>query len=149
MDWRSEEHTSELQSQSNLVCRLLLEKKKTAISPCTPSNTSTPYALPTAGASGPSTIRSPSLTSGQPRPTVDPVRPLHALLRCQLLLTSTTHRSIQALANIHTQLNCNLQRDGSGRAVINVGHVGEARVERVVTTNEQGVQALHIFFFLK
>src|SRR2546430_6326790 len=31
---RSEEHTSELQSQSNLVCRLLLEKKKknTAIS---------------------------------------------------------------------------------------------------------------------
>src|SRR5256886_4492793 len=28
---RSEEHTSELQSQSNLVCRLLLEKKKTYI----------------------------------------------------------------------------------------------------------------------
>src|SRR2546430_2737427 len=29
MCWaRSEEHTSELQSQSNLVCRLLLEKKK-------------------------------------------------------------------------------------------------------------------------
>src|SRR2546427_8412123 len=29
--YRSEEHTSELQSQSNLVCRLLLEKKKTKI----------------------------------------------------------------------------------------------------------------------
>src|SRR2546430_6823945 len=28
MGVRSEEHTSELQSQSNLVCRLLLEKKK-------------------------------------------------------------------------------------------------------------------------
>src|SRR2546430_5897851 len=28
---RSEEHTSELQSQSNLVCRLLLEKKKTTL----------------------------------------------------------------------------------------------------------------------
>src|SRR2546430_9325974 len=28
MTQRSEEHTSELQSQSNLVCRLLLEKKK-------------------------------------------------------------------------------------------------------------------------
>src|SRR5688572_33434564 len=28
---RSEEHTSELQSQSNLVCRLLLEKKKKCI----------------------------------------------------------------------------------------------------------------------
>src|SRR3989475_8932889 len=31
IDARSEEHTSELQSQSNLVCRLLLEKKKTHI----------------------------------------------------------------------------------------------------------------------
>src|SRR2546427_6055793 len=30
---RSEEHTSELQSQSNLVCRLLLEKKKKNITP--------------------------------------------------------------------------------------------------------------------
>src|SRR2546430_12470538 len=35
---RSEEHTSELQSQSNLVCRLLLEKKKTPLS-------SVPHAL--------------------------------------------------------------------------------------------------------
>src|SRR2546430_12560298 len=30
---RSEEHTSELQSQSNLVCRLLLEKNKTSAHP--------------------------------------------------------------------------------------------------------------------
>src|SRR5256886_8391530 len=30
-EYRSEEHTSELQSQSNLVCRLLLEKKKKII----------------------------------------------------------------------------------------------------------------------
>src|SRR3712207_7450295 len=29
-EWRSEEHTSELQSRQYLVCRLLLEKKKTA-----------------------------------------------------------------------------------------------------------------------
>src|SRR2546429_6536564 len=36
---RSEEHTSELQSRLHLVCRLLLEKKKT--------NTSTPHILPT------------------------------------------------------------------------------------------------------
>src|SRR2546430_7406961 len=39
---RSEEHTSELQSQSNLVCRLLLEKKKHSSNmypapPCTTS----------------------------------------------------------------------------------------------------------------
>src|SRR2546430_16240076 len=35
-DRRSEEHTSELQSQSNLVCRLLLEKKKkTELKPTT------------------------------------------------------------------------------------------------------------------
>src|SRR2546430_4371203 len=32
-DIRSEEHTSELQSQSNLVCRLLLEKKKKGLTP--------------------------------------------------------------------------------------------------------------------
>src|SRR2546430_13370551 len=31
---RSEEHTSELQSQSNLVCRLLLEKKKSVLELC-------------------------------------------------------------------------------------------------------------------
>src|SRR2546430_7343550 len=31
---RSEEHTSELQSQSNLVCRLLLEKKKEKYKAC-------------------------------------------------------------------------------------------------------------------
>src|SRR2546430_8609483 len=34
---RSEEHTSELQSQSNLVCRLLLEKKKKQTIHCTSS----------------------------------------------------------------------------------------------------------------
>src|SRR2546430_4032093 len=33
---RSEEHTSELQSQSNLVCRLLLEKKKAAVPVASP-----------------------------------------------------------------------------------------------------------------
>src|SRR3989441_3683123 len=33
--WRSEEHTSELQSLAYLVCRLLLEKKKKTISECT------------------------------------------------------------------------------------------------------------------
>src|SRR5688572_32026158 len=33
---RSEEHTSELQSQSNLVCRLLLEKKNERESPSLP-----------------------------------------------------------------------------------------------------------------
>src|SRR2546427_9576621 len=37
---RSEEHTSELQSQSNIVCRLLLEKKKESI----PTRTRTPSA---------------------------------------------------------------------------------------------------------
>src|SRR2546427_2337421 len=42
---RSEEHTSELQSQSNLVCRLLLGKKKT-----TPTSTSR-APTPRAGAS--------------------------------------------------------------------------------------------------
>src|SRR5260370_31012556 len=35
--FRSEEHTSELQSHLNLVCRLLLEKKKLAPSPQLPT----------------------------------------------------------------------------------------------------------------
>src|SRR5690606_41745912 len=51
---RSEEHTSELQSRENLVCRLLLEKKKssktskndTAASPVTPSTTSPAASAP-------------------------------------------------------------------------------------------------------
>src|SRR2546430_12646842 len=46
---RSEEHTSELQSQSNLVCRLLLEKKKTdrkdpIVTPSRNSTAPAPYA---------------------------------------------------------------------------------------------------------
>src|SRR2546430_7939066 len=48
---RSEEHTSELQSQSNLVCRLLLEKKKTPATPRgsqrpTPSTTARSHPAP-------------------------------------------------------------------------------------------------------
>src|SRR2546430_12641376 len=46
-DARSEEHTSELQSQSNLVCRLLLEKKKrrgwtALVAPLCPPSTTEP-----------------------------------------------------------------------------------------------------------
>src|SRR5256885_8100375 len=37
LDRRSEEHTSELQSPCNLVCRLLLEKKKYTASPDPPT----------------------------------------------------------------------------------------------------------------
>src|SRR2546430_6345957 len=40
---RSEEHTSELQSQSNLVCRLLLEKKKKKNNTTTRSSNTSPY----------------------------------------------------------------------------------------------------------
>src|SRR2546427_9334515 len=49
---RSEEHTSELQSQSNLVCRLLLEKKKKchrplpAPGPTSPPSSECPHAAP-------------------------------------------------------------------------------------------------------
>src|SRR2546430_10265742 len=42
---RSEEHTSELQSQSNLVCRLLLEKKKKTRTGCTPSRAASSRSL--------------------------------------------------------------------------------------------------------
>src|SRR2546430_10804435 len=43
---RSEEHTSELQSQSNLVCRLLLEKKKKPSAYKTPCHRQSPASLP-------------------------------------------------------------------------------------------------------
>src|SRR2546430_7686386 len=44
---RSEEHTSELQSQSNLVCRLLLEKKNiTPLHTARRPDTSTQWRLP-------------------------------------------------------------------------------------------------------
>src|SRR2546430_6697149 len=44
---RSEEHTSELQSQSNLVCRLLLEKKKNNNTPTSTHTFSISYATST------------------------------------------------------------------------------------------------------
>src|SRR2546427_6996203 len=44
---RSEEHTSELQSQSNLVCRLLLEKKKKDLQPPDTQRNSPPRAAAT------------------------------------------------------------------------------------------------------
>src|SRR2546430_12164147 len=56
---RSEEHTSELQSQSNLVCRLLLEKKKTPTS-TTASNRKCPTALRSA-------CSAPSLSTTRPK----------------------------------------------------------------------------------
>src|SRR5260221_1602877 len=40
---RSEEHTSELQSHSELVCRLLLEKKKSADEPISQPSPTGPY----------------------------------------------------------------------------------------------------------
>src|SRR2546430_11735582 len=46
---RSEEHTSELQSQSNLVCRLLLEKKKKAITTAVSHTNADIDASPTMG----------------------------------------------------------------------------------------------------
>src|SRR3954467_13710221 len=58
---RSEEHTSELQSHDNLVCRLLLEKKTTRpwmLSICSPTARCPPPALPTRPA-----LRSPSRRS--------------------------------------------------------------------------------------
>src|SRR3990167_10117469 len=43
---RSEEHTSELQSQSNLVCRLLLVKKSNQANPVTEISSSTNFTTP-------------------------------------------------------------------------------------------------------
>src|SRR2546430_9711313 len=54
---RSEEHTSELQSQSNLVCRLLLEKKKN-------TTTHVSHEIGT-------TIRKPASVTRDPQPLPD------------------------------------------------------------------------------
>src|SRR2546430_4337833 len=84
---RSEEHTSELQSQSNLVCRLLLEKKKCPHAPKSigaprsrpgpPAKSET--AVPTTTLPGPDPARSqasigppPSGPSSTPGPGHDP-----------------------------------------------------------------------------
>src|SRR5256884_510356 len=61
---RSEEHTSELQSRLHLVCRLLLEKKKTANAPVSTASTSTSTARPPAKSAKPG----PWLAVGTRRP---------------------------------------------------------------------------------
>src|SRR4051812_49721779 len=53
-DLRSEEHTSELQSHVNLVCRLLLEKKKNTSKSQTPH-----YVLPPSGPQARSSLAPP------------------------------------------------------------------------------------------
>src|SRR2546430_11910091 len=58
---RSEEHTSELQSQSNLVCRLLLEKK-------TKLGSTTPFRKPTCSSPWPCVLMIASLATCAPTP---------------------------------------------------------------------------------
>src|SRR5256886_13677604 len=67
---RSEEHTSELQSQSNLVCRLLLEKKKLEeqhnrfeLEPPPPHPTRPPFPLHARRRSAPPTIVQASIAA--------------------------------------------------------------------------------------
>src|SRR2546430_8206006 len=67
---RSEEHTSELQSQSNLVCRLLLEKKKTREHFAPPPRF--PHAALEAHAARPRTARRAGMAAHMcPRPLAD------------------------------------------------------------------------------
>src|SRR3989475_11582294 len=75
---RSEEHTSELQSQSNLVCRLLLEKKKknkyrrdTPLRITHTDETSTPAASPPGRQSSADNTDGPTLS--QLRPSMDQI----------------------------------------------------------------------------
>src|SRR2546430_6703531 len=70
---RSEEHTSELQSQSNLVCRLLLEKKKKC--QFSDSITSVPLSQPS-----PPSARHLGLSSGLARGRI-PAPPLTRISR--------------------------------------------------------------------
>src|SRR5438132_2983219 len=64
---RSEEHTSELQSHSDLVCRLLLEKKKTKTKKRTSSSSSsTPTPSASTSSGWPSSRRAQSAALGVP-----------------------------------------------------------------------------------
>src|SRR5256885_7291245 len=77
--FRSEEHTSELQSPCNLVCRLLLEKKNTERMPLFGSHSSQPYQLHFLGLSASSSncIRCAGLRRHrcEPNNTTDRTRP--------------------------------------------------------------------------
>src|SRR5256886_9936203 len=82
---RSEEHTSELQSQSNLVCRLLLEKKKTTMNNPAHSDASrqpelyvAPYMHDEWAVTGRSTLTLAS-TSPPPPPPPHPLHPLPSI----------------------------------------------------------------------
>src|SRR5260370_7118073 len=80
---RSEEHTSELQSHLNLVCRLLLEKKKTPSPPAESLTEACSYGLPRSGRCTP--LRLPTsnhststpATSSPPHPTQSSLYLLH------------------------------------------------------------------------
>src|SRR5258708_20449362 len=63
ISWRSEEHTSELQSPDHLVCRLLLEKKKKHKTPPPPHPPPPPPPHP------PTPPRLPTPTPPHPHPT--------------------------------------------------------------------------------
>src|SRR2546430_2699493 len=117
---RSEEHTSELQSQSNLVCRLLLEKKKTQLGALLHPHTSSPaaafrhHSYPPADPHGP-----------QPRPTPLPPRRLrtpHTRRSC--LIYHSTSRNLSFSAPRHPWAHagpdrrmdqCNVIADGTQR----------------------------------
>src|SRR5690554_2513754 len=69
-EWRSEEHTSELQSRPHLVCRLLLEKKKYLLrpGPARTNSTLSPFTSVTPGRARPR--KPPTLTTAiSPSPT--------------------------------------------------------------------------------
>src|SRR5688572_31841210 len=84
---RSEEHTSELQSQSNLVCRLLLEKKKKT----NESNPTTLYlALPLAYLVQ---LQRPTLPIHTPYPAH--LQSPHPLISRRPALTQRRHRHLQ------------------------------------------------------
>src|SRR5260221_7935197 len=79
---RSEEHTSELQSHSDLVCRLLLAKKKAKMLYCseaapglTSGKTRTRYSVRPWHRRAPNVSTPPADTSPAPRPTYPPPSP--------------------------------------------------------------------------
>src|SRR5256886_11570660 len=83
---RSEEHTSELQSQSNLVCRLLLEKKKSIDVVRTSTRRNGPYILTLCYLLGGVLRATIALVAASPPPLV--IALIHAVVRCRVLTSA-------------------------------------------------------------
>src|SRR5712691_1051537 len=137
---RSEEHTSELQSQSNLVCRLLLEKKKhntTTLGPRRKKGTGTLSRF----SPSPDPARVFSLRDG-----------LTAACSCSFFFNDTATTEIYTLS-LHDALPISHSRDGGTgivrRTFLHHARCGTRRDRKSTRLNSSHSQISYAVFCLK